>query len=262
MAAQNSTEEEFDPYSSRQCFGSQQNSSGSEDNYAVSLKQESPKRNKRKNFKPRKVVTDNRFFPMDLSPKNDSSDSESFNVSNSVKNEYEDDNLSSENDSKIPSSFSIHNLSKPQVQKFENRTLGSFGEAAPGFPYPQLSDMREFSKNNMRELLDIYGLTPDVTESIPKQLPIAAFNNGKLNCEVFYSPSSSSADRRNCYPYLQVYLQTRRMQLMQIYFTKNWISKKSFLQRTFGISLERKFSLFLINYNSSLLIIIIINNNY
>lgn len=298
MAAQNSTEEEFDPYSSRQCFGSQQNSSDSEDNYAVSLKQESPKRNKRKNFKPRcasntlyndfsenaealnlseysennnisnsrrrktqstrKVVTDNRFFPMDLSQKNDSSDSESFNESNSVKNEYEDDNLSSENDSKIPSSFSIHNLSKPHVQKFENQALGSFGEANPGFPYPQLSDMREFAMNTMRELLGIYGLTPDVTESITKQLPIAAFNNGKLLCEVFYSPSSS-ADKLYCYPYFRVYLQIRRMQLMQIYFIK--ILRKNFLQRTFEIFLERKLSyfIFLIDNNSSFLIIIIIN---
>ncbi|XP_045465819.1 zinc finger protein castor homolog 1-like isoform X1 [Harmonia axyridis] len=233
MAAQNSTEEEFDHYATRQCFGSQQNSSDSEDNYTVAIKQESPKRNKRKNFKPRcasnalyndypendnalnlseysennniinsrrrktqstrRVVVDPRFFPIDLSQKNDSSDSESFNESNSVKNEFEDDNLSSENDSKIPSSFSIHNLSKPHVQKYENQNLGGLGDGAQGFPYPQISDMREFAMNTMRELLGIYGLTSDVTESITKQLPIAAFNNGKLFENFnFHTPSAES----------------------------------------------------------------------
>ncbi|KAL3270459.1 hypothetical protein HHI36_021006 [Cryptolaemus montrouzieri] len=224
MAAQNDTEEEFDPYSSRPCFGSQHNSSDSEDNYATSPKQESPKRNKRKNFKPRctsnslyneysenretalnlsefpdnnnvsssrrrktqatrKVVTDSRFFPMDLSQKNDSSDSESLNE----RNEFEDDNVSSENDSKIPTSFSIHNLSKPHVQKYESGGLSSFAESAQTFTHPQISEMREFAMNTMRELLGIYGLTPDVTESISKQLPIAAFNSGEYNFKIYIS---------------------------------------------------------------------------
>ncbi|KAK9884311.1 hypothetical protein WA026_005261 [Henosepilachna vigintioctopunctata] len=227
MAAQNNTEEEFDHYSTRQCFASQQNSSDSEDNYSNSLKQESPKRNKRKNFKPRctsnnlyneypdneealnlteyadnnnvsssrrrktqstrKVVPDSRFFPMDLSQKNDSSDSESFNETNSVKNEFDEDNLSSENDSKIPTSFSIHNLSKPHVQKFESSSNFD-GEGAQNFAHPQISEMREFAMNTMRELLGIYGLTPDVTESISKQLPIAAFNSGR-GTTVDLSPS-------------------------------------------------------------------------
>lgn len=73
---------------------------------------------------------------------------------------------SSENDTKIPSSFSIHNLSKPHVSE-------------PIFTHGQVSDMREYAMNTMRELLGIYGLTSEVAESISRQLPIAAFSSGE-----------------------------------------------------------------------------------
>lgn len=42
-------------------------------------------------------------------------------------------------------------------------------------------DMREYVTNTMRELLSIYGLTSEVAESISRQLPIAAFSSGKFN---------------------------------------------------------------------------------
>lgn len=39
----------------------------------------------------------------------------------------------------------------------------------------QMSEMQEYTMNTMRELVGIYGLPPEVAESILKQLPIAAF---------------------------------------------------------------------------------------
>ncbi|XP_031331344.1 uncharacterized protein LOC116161971, partial [Photinus pyralis] len=65
---------------------------------------------------PRKVIVDARQSPMDLSKANDSDSpsDDSYLTENENVADNEDDN-SSENDNKIPSSFSIHNLSKPHV---------------------------------------------------------------------------------------------------------------------------------------------------
>ncbi|XP_050302924.1 zinc finger protein castor homolog 1-like isoform X2 [Anthonomus grandis grandis] len=199
-----------------------------------------PKRNKRKNFKPRysqnlpsedegalnlseynennnvnnnvrrrkplagirKVIQDSSFTPMDLSGskpdseaserlshdsellshdsenKNDSdnSDSDDFNTENyrtqSDNEETKDDSEDNES-SKIPSSFSIHNLSKPHVSK----TTTSMGQ---NLSPDQISEMRNYAMNTMRELLGIYGLTSEVAESISRQLPLAAFTTGKI----------------------------------------------------------------------------------
>lgn len=83
-----------------------------------------------------------------------------------TENDADEGGNSSENETKIPSSFSIHNLSKPHVSE-------------PIFTHGQVSDMREYAMNTMRELLGIYGLTSEVAESISRQLPIAAFNSGE-----------------------------------------------------------------------------------
>ncbi|CAH1129565.1 unnamed protein product [Ceutorhynchus assimilis] len=198
-----------------------------------------PKRNKRKNFKPRcsqnlpseeevlnlseynennnvnnnvrrrkplagprKIMQDPSFTPMDLSgskpdseaserlsndsellsqgseTKNDSdnSDSDDFNTENyrtHSENEEAKDDDSEENDStKIPSSFSIHNLSKPHVSD----PSGLVQNLSPD----QISEMRNYAMNTMRELLGIYGLTSEVAESISRQLPLAAFATGKI----------------------------------------------------------------------------------
>lgn len=221
MAAEN-TETEYNRYRNTAVFGSNVvDSSDSEpENVFQSLpKDDIPKRNKRKNFKPRctnlaysdsdnnevlnlsefsnnnnlknvrrrktlstrKVVVDPRHSPMDLSKTNDSDsasdDSEEFTENDTTENyltendiETEvadnDDGNSSENDNKIPSSFSIHNLSKPHVSE-------------TGLTHGQVSEMREYAVNTMRELLGIYGLTSEVAESISRQLPIAAFSSGE-----------------------------------------------------------------------------------
>ncbi|XP_044261670.1 zinc finger protein castor homolog 1-like isoform X3 [Tribolium madens] len=198
MTAENDT---YDRYHTSQVFSnSAANSSDSEpETYPTSSPKASdqPKRNKRKNFKPRcsnvsypetpetalnlgefatndninnnvrrrktlatrRVVVDAKYSPMDLSKTNDSE-----NSNNSDTDEYNDD----EAESKIPSSFSIHTLAKPHVSEAGGQHQG------------QISDMREYAMNTMRELLGIYGLTSEVAESISRQLPIAAFSTGKI----------------------------------------------------------------------------------
>lgn len=196
-----------------------------------------PKRNKRKNFKPRcsqqpsedegalnlseynennnvnvrrrkpltgprRVVQDPSYTPMDLSgskpdsegserlshdsemlsQKNDSednSDSDDFNTENYRTSENEETKDSeegcSEESSKIPSSFSIHNLSKSHVTDPAGGLM-----AHQNLSPDQIAEMRNYAMNTMRELLGIYGLTSEVAESISRQLPLAAFATGKF----------------------------------------------------------------------------------
>ncbi|KRT86184.1 hypothetical protein AMK59_204, partial [Oryctes borbonicus] len=135
------------------------NSSDSEtDAYTRSPKSEAPKRNKRKNFKPRcsnisysdnenevalnlsefsnnnnlknisrrktlstrKLVADSRYSPMDLSKANESDSPSDESEFGEMENFDEDDNEngSSETDSKVSSSFSIQHLSKPHVSDY------------------------------------------------------------------------------------------------------------------------------------------------
>ncbi|KAF7266037.1 hypothetical protein GWI33_020597 [Rhynchophorus ferrugineus] len=237
------------PFSHPSTYPEQQNSSDSEQEvpYASNSPKSisEPKRNKRKNFKPRcsqnipsedegvlnlsdyhennnvnnnarrrkpiggtrKVIVDPSFTPMDLSgskndseaserlshdsellsqysmkPESDNSDSDDFNTDNfrapSDNDEGKDDSdvNSDENDSsKIPSSFSIHNLSKPHVTD-QGALL------AQNLSPDQISEMRNYAMNTMRELLSIYGLTSEVAESISRQLPLAAFTTDAHVC--------------------------------------------------------------------------------
>lgn len=214
--ASNNVDSGYDHYRTSSVFdaatAAAANSSESDtesNSYASSPKSELPKRNKRKNFKPRcsnvayppeqepgaggrlaaaefannnnslknvrrrkttatrKLVVDSRFSPMDLSKTNDT-DSES--EENATTDDLENDG--SETDAKIPSSFSIHNLSKPHVSPPTSGT---------GLSQGQVIEMREYAMNTMRELLGIYGLTSEVAESISRQLPIAAFSSGELS---------------------------------------------------------------------------------
>lgn len=224
MAAENS-EVDFERFRNVHQMFNQRSSGNSSDSeadniYQTTPKNEMPKRNKRKNFKPRcsnvaysdnentetlpvpqqlntnnnnltvrrrktlatrKVVVDPRYSPMDLSKNNDSDSvtdgSEEF--SNDFgdnegdagdSDDFNEDGSSGERESKIPSSFSIHNLSKPHVSEF----------GLPQMSQGQVFDMREYAVNTMRELLGIYGLTSEVAESISRQLPIAAFNSGEF----------------------------------------------------------------------------------
>lgn len=204
--------EDYSSYPSEQ-FDSNANSSESDqDNYVASPKNELPKRNKRKNFKPRcsnvsysdnefynsdsvnlnqykdnnnvrrrktlatrKIVVDSRFSPIDLSKPNDSgsnSDSEYNDNFHNSDNEDANDNSNSETESKIPQSFSILNLSKPHVADFPPTPTSVLSQ-------DQVREMRQYAMTTMRELLGIYGLTSEVAESISRQLPIAAFNGGE-----------------------------------------------------------------------------------
>ncbi|XP_030747671.1 uncharacterized protein LOC115876119, partial [Sitophilus oryzae] len=143
---------------------------------------------------PRRVVQDSGFIPMDLSgSKNDSeaserlshdselkqdsenTDSDDFNTENyrtpSDNDEAKEDSEANSEDnesSKIPSSFSIHNLSKPHVSD-------QAAMLSQNLSPDQISEMRNYAMNTMRELLGIYGLTSEVAESISRQLPLAAF---------------------------------------------------------------------------------------
>lgn len=187
-----------------QAFDSNQNSESDSEQETSSnnqIQQNIPKRNKRKNFKPRcsmnfsdsetpgalnlsefsnnnnlknvnrrktlstrKLVLESHFTPIDLS----------------ANREDDDDEMSSDSemsevgtpDMKIPSSFSISNLSKPHVPEY-GIPSGSQGHGVVS------QDMREYAVNTMRELLGIYGLNSEVAESITRQLPIAAFSSGK-----------------------------------------------------------------------------------
>lgn len=179
----------------------------------ASAKDELPKRNKRKNFKPRcsnvsysdnefynndsvntneykdnnnvrrrktlstrKIMVDSRFSPIDLSKPNDSgSNSDSDDNFQNSDNEDANDNSNSETESKIPQSFSILNLSKPHVQNSPSI-----------FNQDQVREMRQYAMTTMRELLGIYGLTSEVAESITRQLPVAAFNSGKYYISVLF----------------------------------------------------------------------------
>lgn len=143
------------------------NYSDSENAEALNLSEFSNNNNlknvrRRKTLSTRKLVLESHFTPIDLSAgrSQDSSDSEE---SDDTENEVES--------SKIPSSFSITNLSKPHVPEFGNGSGSNQGQI--------MSDMREYAVNTMRELLGIYGLTSEVAESITRQLPIAAFSSGK-----------------------------------------------------------------------------------
>lgn len=125
---------------------------------------------RRKTLATRKILVDTRHSPMDLSKGNESeSGSESSDEfsENQGCNDTENEEMA-EREGKIPSSFSIHNLSKPHMPEF----------SAAGLSQGQVFEMREYAVNTMRELLGIYGLTSEVAESISKQLPIAAFNSG------------------------------------------------------------------------------------
>lgn len=219
MAA-NNADQDYERYRNVPMFSRTTNSSDSEtDTYSSrSPKGEAPKRNKRKNFKPRcsnvpsysdnettealnlsefsnnnnlknvsrrktlstrKLVTDFRYSPMDLSKTNESdtggSDDSEFGEMENF-DEDENENGSSETDSKVSSSFSIQNLAKPHVSDY-----GTTSGLAHGS-----HDMREYVTNTMRELLSIYGLTSEVAESISRQLPIAAFSSGKSTFKQFY----------------------------------------------------------------------------
>ena len=112
---------------------------------------------RRKTLATRRLVVD-KHSPMDLSKGNDSGNSNS----DSDTDDYNDD------DAKIPTSFSIQALAKPHVS-----------DATGVHHQGQISDMREYAMNTMRELLGIYGLTSEVAESISRQLPIAAFSTGE-----------------------------------------------------------------------------------
>lgn len=98
--------------------------------------------------------------------------------------ETADENASSENDNNnpksIPSSFSIRNLSKPHNSAETVAGQASATTTTQGLTQGQVSEMREYAMNTMRELLGIYGLTSEVAESISRQLPIAAFSSGEL----------------------------------------------------------------------------------
>lgn len=183
---------------------------------------ETPKRNKRKNFKPRcsssallllpnfsdnnnrtrrrkqlpptRKLVEDRFSPIDLSKANDSESSAGSDASDDYQRfaiAHEDDDDEEDTDdncnrleaaeSRIPSSFSIRNLSKSHCNEFG---------APSGLGQGQVCDMREYAVNTMRELLGIYGLTSEVAESITRQLPIAAFSSG----ESYENPSLIVAD--------------------------------------------------------------------
>lgn len=204
--------EDYSSYHPSEQFDSNANSSDSDqDNYVASPKNELPKRNKRKNFKPRcsnvsysdnefynndpanlneykdnnnvrrrktlstrKIVVDSRFSPIDLSKPNDSgSNSDSDDNFQNSENDDANDNSNSETESKIPQSFSILNLSKPHVADFSQNPTSILSQ-------DQVREMRQYAMSTMRELLGIYGLTSEVAESITRQLPVAAFNGGKF----------------------------------------------------------------------------------
>nr|XP_022907167.1 zinc finger protein castor homolog 1-like isoform X1 [Onthophagus taurus] len=142
---------------------------------------------RRKTLSTRRVVLDPRFSPMDLSKNvlelSDSGSDDSEFVENYEDDENDDlENASSENDSKL-SNFSIQNLSKPHVS--------DFASATSGLSHGQLNEMRDYAMNTMRELLSIYGLTSEVAESISRQLPMAAFNSGKILENLTLEPSKS-----------------------------------------------------------------------
>lgn len=144
---------------------------------------------RRKQYPPTRLV-DDRFSPMDLSKGNDSDtgseisydyhqNDRCFINENDIETDDGNENNSSENDTRIPTSFSIHNLSKSHV-------VNDYGNAASGMAQGQVCDMREYAVNTMRELLGIYGLTSEVAESITRQLPIAAFSTGKLLLFIYF----------------------------------------------------------------------------
>lgn len=115
---------------------------------------------------------------MDLS-KNPETDSTS---EMDEEDDDEEETGSSENDhnpKSIPSSFSIRNLSKPHIAEAGTTTASTLTATSQGLTQGQVSEMREYAMNTMRELLGIYGLTSEVAESISRQLPIAAFSSGK-----------------------------------------------------------------------------------
>ncbi|XP_063923888.1 zinc finger protein castor homolog 1-like isoform X2 [Zophobas morio] len=204
----------YDRYRASQVFSAANSSDSEPEAYAAASPKtaafDQPKRNKRKNFKPRcsnaayaadgasaaldfaandnlnnnvrrrktlatrRLVVD-KHSPMDLSKGNDSGNSNS----DSDTDDYNDD------DAKIPTSFSIQALAKPHVS-----------DATGVHHQGQISDMREYAMNTMRELLGIYGLTSEVAESISRQLPIAAFSTGKIfeNFTLNPNPANSKVD--------------------------------------------------------------------
>lgn len=201
-------------------FDSNANSSDSDqDNYvASSPKNELPKRNKRKNFKPRcsnVTYSDNESYnneALNLSEFN-----ENNNVSNNVRrrktlatrkvvvdprfspmdlskandsesnsdSEFNDNFLNSDNedDGDGNDNSNSENDSKiPQSFSIHNLSkphVPEFPQSMPAITHEQDSEMRQYAVNTMRELLGIYGVNSEVAESISRQLSMAAFNSGK-----------------------------------------------------------------------------------
>lgn len=208
---------DYSRYHPSEQFESNVNSSDSEqDNYVASPKNELPKRNKRKNFKPRcsnvsysdseyqnsevlnlteyrennnvrrrkttatrKIVVDSRFSPMDLSKTNDSgSNSDSEYNENFPRSDNDDEGNDNDTNSNSETESKI-----PQSFSILNlskpHVAGEFPQNPSNLSQDQMREMRQYAMNTMRELLGIYGLTSEVAESISRQLPIAAFNGGK-----------------------------------------------------------------------------------
>lgn len=207
-----------------QVFDSNANSSDSEQDLLASnshTKQDIPKRNKRKDFKPRCSMnisdTESPEIALNLSEhSNNNNNSCNVNVnvrrrktlstrklvleshftpidlsrSNRHEEEEEDeDEDSSGCDSDSSNGDNANCMKIPSsfsINHLAKPHVSDFGSGSPSGSQARVEvspiDMRDYTVNTMRELLGIYA-TSEVAESIIRQLPIAAFSSGK--CEYF-----------------------------------------------------------------------------
>ncbi|XP_072386834.1 zinc finger protein castor homolog 1-like isoform X1 [Diabrotica undecimpunctata] len=208
----------YSRYHDQEPFDSNANSSDSDqDNYVASPKNELPKRNKRKNFKPRcsNITYSDTNDPYNNEALNLSEYNDNNNVNNNVRrrktlatrklvvdprfspmdlsknndSESNTDSESNDRESNYPNSDyegnnSSENDSKiPQSFSIHNLSkphVPDFTQTPPHLSQEQVMEMRQYAMNTMRELLGIYGLTSEVAESISRQLPMAAFSSGKI----------------------------------------------------------------------------------
>ncbi|XP_023012579.1 zinc finger protein castor homolog 1 isoform X1 [Leptinotarsa decemlineata] len=219
-------DDDYPRYHPSEPFDSNMNSSDSDqDNYVASPKSELPKRNKRKNFKPRCSnvnYSDNEMYHNEAL--NLSEYTENNNVNNNVRrrktlstrkvvmdprfspmdlskandsesnsdSEFNENYPNSENDDDGNENSSENDSKIPQSFSIHNLSkphVPDFPQNPPHLSQDQVIEMRQYAMNTMRELLGIYGLTSEVAESISRQLPMAAFSSGKIFDNLTLNPA-------------------------------------------------------------------------
>uniref|UniRef100_A0A146LMX2 Transcription factor castor n=1 Tax=Lygus hesperus TaxID=30085 RepID=A0A146LMX2_LYGHE len=174
------------------------------------------KRNKRKNFQPRNISYaeegnwksgEDEEYALDLSgaepahspdPKRPKTAPSSGDEMSSAPMD-----LSSKPGRRDPMSLGSDSEISNSDSEFSGRSGGSrqylFQQAFLNHqPGPEASDLKEYARNTVKELLEIYGLnSAEVAESITNNVPIANFSSGKILDSLKRGPATGAGGRNS-----------------------------------------------------------------